>query len=102
VTSTLVGDSGARGDLRTIIVKYYAIPLILSLRSIFSLLVRQWLRRVPCAFGPVIPVAPNRAHVAQLVEHFLGKEEVHRFKPGRGLHFLQSLSKQSRHSSSQS
>src|SRR5208337_2618886 len=27
------------------------------------------------------------AHVAQLVEHFLGKEEVHRFDPGRGLHF---------------
>ena len=25
------------------------------------------------------------AHVAQLVEHFLGKEEVHRFEPGRGL-----------------
>ena len=25
------------------------------------------------------------AHVAQLVEHFLGKEEVHRFDPGRGL-----------------
>jgi hypothetical protein len=29
------------------------------------------------------------AHVAQLVEHFLGKEEVHRFDPGRGLHFTQ-------------
>ncbi len=28
----------------------------------------------------------KEAHVAQLVEHFLGKEEVHRFKPGRGLH----------------
>jgi hypothetical protein len=26
------------------------------------------------------------AHVAQLVERFLGKEEVHRFNPGRGLH----------------
>ena len=26
------------------------------------------------------------AGVAQLVEHFLGKEEVHRFNPGRGLH----------------
>ena len=25
------------------------------------------------------------AHVAQLVEHFLGKEEVHRFNAGRGL-----------------
>ena len=28
------------------------------------------------------------AHVAQLVEHFLGKEEVHRFDPGRGLHLI--------------
>ena len=26
------------------------------------------------------------AHVAQLVEHILGKDEVHRFDPGRGLH----------------
>ena len=26
-----------------------------------------------------------RAHVAQVVEHILGKDEVHRFKPGRGL-----------------
>jgi hypothetical protein len=25
------------------------------------------------------------AHVAQLVEHILGKDEVHRFDPGRGL-----------------
>jgi hypothetical protein len=30
------------------------------------------------------------AHVAQQVEHFLGKEEVHRFKPDRGLHLLSS------------
>jgi hypothetical protein len=28
------------------------------------------------------------AHVAQSVERFLGKEEVHRFNSGRGLHFL--------------
>ena len=28
------------------------------------------------------------AHVAQSVEHFLGKEEVHRFDPGRGLHLI--------------
>jgi hypothetical protein len=28
----------------------------------------------------------TRAHVAQLVEHILGKDEVHRFDPGRGLH----------------
>ncbi len=27
----------------------------------------------------------TQAHVAQQVEHFLGKEEVHRFKPDRGL-----------------
>ena len=26
------------------------------------------------------------AHVAQVVERFLGKEEVHRFESGRGLH----------------
>ena len=31
------------------------------------------------------------AHVAQLVEHFLGKEEVHRFKPGRGLHLAPEI-----------
>ena len=37
--------------------------------------------------GPVARNAPDRAHVAQLVEHFLGKEEVHRFKPGRGLQY---------------
>ena len=30
--------------------------------------------------------AISKAHVAQQVEHFLGKEEVHRFDPGRGLH----------------
>ena len=28
------------------------------------------------------------AHVAQSVERFLGKEEVHRFNSGRGLHYL--------------
>jgi hypothetical protein len=28
------------------------------------------------------------AHVAQSVERFLGKEEVHRFDSGRGLHLL--------------
>jgi hypothetical protein len=27
----------------------------------------------------------DNAHVAQLVEHILGKDEVHRFDPGRGL-----------------
>ena len=30
----------------------------------------------------------KNAHVAQSVERFLGKEEVHRFNPGRGLHFF--------------
>jgi hypothetical protein len=30
----------------------------------------------------------NLAHVAQSVERFLGKEEVHRFDSGRGLHFI--------------
>ena len=30
-------------------------------------------------------ITRGRAHVAQLVEHILGKDEVHRFKPGRGL-----------------
>ena len=34
------------------------------------------------------------AHVAQSVERFLGKEEVHRFDSGRGLHYL-FFSKQS-------
>jgi hypothetical protein len=28
------------------------------------------------------------AHVAQSVERFLGKEEVHRFDSGRGLHYF--------------
>ncbi len=27
------------------------------------------------------------AHVAQVVERFLGKEEVHRFESGHGLHY---------------
>lgn len=29
----------------------------------------------------------KNAHVAQLVERFLGKEEVHRFDSDRGLHY---------------
>ena len=32
----------------------------------------------------------QNAHVAQSVERFLGKEEVHRFNPGRGLHFFKT------------
>ena len=32
-------------------------------------------------------VAALKAHVAQSVERFLGKEEVHRFNSDRGLHF---------------
>jgi hypothetical protein len=35
-----------------------------------------------CIFGDV---GNNTAHVAQSVERFLGKEEVHRFDSGRGL-----------------
>ena len=31
------------------------------------------------------------AHVAQLVEHILGKDEVHRFDPGRGLQIVKGL-----------
>ncbi len=33
----------------------------------------------------------NNAHVAQSVERFLGKEEVHRFDSGRGLHYFIAL-----------
>jgi hypothetical protein len=45
--------------------------------------------------GPFLEIltAFSTAHVAQLVEHFLGKEEVHRFDPGRGLHFPNSCEK---------
>ena len=32
------------------------------------------------------------AHVAQTVERFLGKEEVHRFDSGRGLQFIFEMS----------
>jgi hypothetical protein len=39
-----------------------------------------------CGFESRFPLQ-TRAHVAQLVEHILGKDEVHRFDPGRGLHF---------------
>ncbi len=39
-----------------------------------------------CGFESRFPLQAFSAHVAQLVEHFLGKEEVHRFDPGRGLH----------------
>ena len=38
--------------------------------------------RFPLLFWVVL----SNAHVAQLVEHILGKDEVHRFDPGRGLH----------------
>jgi hypothetical protein len=36
-------------------------------------------------------VTARKAHVAQSVERFLGKEEVHRFNSDRGLHFVWSL-----------
>ena len=32
-----------------------------------------------------------KAHVAQTVERFLGKEEVHRFDSGRGLHSISPI-----------
>ncbi len=38
-----------------------------------------------------IQLEPQKAHVAQLVELFLGKEEVHRFDSGRGLHDYSGL-----------
>ena len=38
-----------------------------------------------------LAVVLEKAHVAQLVERFLGKEEVHRFKPGRGLHTIEQI-----------
>ena len=88
VTTTLVGDSGDRDDLRTIIARYYTLPYALNLRNYLVLQALVWGLLHPYTFGPVIRYALARAHVAQLVEHFLGKEEVHRFKPGRGLHFL--------------
>ena len=67
---------------------------------------RPGYRRVPD--GPAPPyamglfqssclAATSKAHVAQQVEHFLGKEEVHRFDPGRGLHIVcQARSKDGR------
>jgi hypothetical protein len=39
------------------------------------------------AFNQKNPNFKNKAHVAQTVERFLGKEEVHRFDSGRGLQF---------------
>ena len=38
-----------------------------------------------CGFESRFPLHFFSAHVAQLVEHILGKDEVHRFDPGRGL-----------------
>jgi hypothetical protein len=35
-----------------------------------------------------IPKKSMKAHVAQTVERFLGKEEVHRFDSDRGLHLF--------------
>jgi hypothetical protein len=37
-------------------------------------------------FSFKLNVCFNQAHVAQLVERFLGKEEVHQFDSGHGLH----------------
>ena len=36
-------------------------------------------------------VAARKAHVAQSVERFLGKEEVHRFDSDRGLHSIEGF-----------
>ena len=38
-----------------------------------------------CGFESRFPLQ-SRAHIAQLAERILGKDEVHRFDPGRGLH----------------
>ena len=45
---------------------------------------------LPSRYGPspIFLFGFSKAHVAQQVEHFLGKEEVHRFDPGRGLHMV--------------
>ena len=40
-----------------------------------------------CASRNVCVKTSKNAHVAQLVERFLGKEEVHRFDSDRGLHY---------------
>ena len=54
--------------------------------------IAQWLERQPSklrvAGSSPVSRSNKRAHVAQLVEHILGKDEVHRFDPGRGLHKL--------------
>jgi hypothetical protein len=54
--------------------------------------IAQWPERQPSKLRVAgsSPVSRSifRAHVAQLVEHILGKDEVHRFDPGRGLHIL--------------
>ncbi len=53
--------------------------------------IAQWPERQPSklrvAGSSPVSRSKQRAHVAQLVEHILGKDEVHRFDPGRGLHF---------------
>ena len=55
-----------------------------------SLVSRSNLKRRPKRYLTKIQTIPyNYAHVAQSVERFLGKEEVHRFNPGRGLHLFQ-------------
>ncbi len=59
--------------------------------------IAQWPEHQPSklrvAGSSPVSRSSSRAHVAQLVEHFLGKEEVHRFDPGRGLHFCQGAGK---------
>lgn len=59
-------------------------------REFESRLPLQTQKRLLLAFAAVVLPSVHEfvAHVAQSVERFLGKEEVHRFDPGRGLHYF--------------
>ncbi len=52
-----------------------------------SLVSRSKFSERHAAFDQKNPNNSNSAHVAQSVERFLGKEEVHRFNSDRGLHY---------------
>ena len=64
-------------------IKIYAGVAQLARASAFQAEGRGFESRLPLydKHGTVL----NIAHVAQLVERILGKDEVHRFNPGRGL-----------------
>ena len=51
--------------------------------------IAQWPERQPSKLrvsgSSPVSRSSRRAHIAQLVERILGKDEVHRFNPGRGL-----------------